>query len=142
MDLGSAGFGNNVGEAGSSVAYFGRHHSGTGADFLDRIHVKIGKGRSTQLRVGGVDAIHGEDGRGASLAVDGKLLSEIGSAIGIRHGPGRQQKELTEVTLVERQLGNLLARGSFASGGRDDGLGGPAMEDELLVTDGELDPGL
>ena len=44
-----------------------------------------------------------------TLAVDGKLLGEISASIGIRHGSGGQQEQFAEITLVERQAGNLFA---------------------------------
>jgi len=38
-----------------------------------------------------VGAVHGERGLNAALAVDGKLLGEVGGAVGVRHGAGGEQ---------------------------------------------------
>src|SRR5208337_3041496 len=43
--------GYDVGEAGSTVANFRRHHPRKRLDFLHRVHVEVGKGGATQFRV-------------------------------------------------------------------------------------------
>ena len=61
------------------------------------------------LRIGGIEAVHGEDGGHAPLAVYRKLLSEVRRPIGIGHGTGRKQEQFAEVTGVQRQTGDFPA---------------------------------
>ena len=68
----------------------------------------------------------GEYSGGAALAIDGKLLGEVGGAVGVGHGACREQEQLAEVARIQRQAGNLstgkvltptgLGRGFFAGG--------------------------
>jgi hypothetical protein len=97
------------------VTDFRRQDSGTRIDFLNRVHVEIGKRRATHLRIGGVDTVHGEDGCRAALAVYCKLLREIGGPVGVGHSAGGEEQQLAEVALVERQAGDFLARKALAT---------------------------
>jgi len=87
----------------------GRHYSGVRLHLLNGIDVEVGKCRSPHLRIGGIEAVHGEDGGHAPLAVYRKLLSEVRGPIGIGHGTGGKQKQLAEVTSVQRQTGDFPA---------------------------------
>ena len=84
------------------MADFRRYHARKRLDSLHRVDVEVGKGGAAQLRVGGIDAVHGKHGGGAPLAIHGELLGEICRAVGVGHGAGRQQQQLTEVALVQR----------------------------------------
>ena len=111
-----AGARDDVGEARGAASDFGRHPTGAGADFLHGIDVEIGEGGAAHLGIGAIGAIHGEDGRGAALAVHRELLREIRRAVGVRHGAGREQQQLAEVALVQRQRRDGLARELLAAG--------------------------
>ncbi len=102
--------GDDVGKAGGAAADFRRHPSRLRLNLLHGIDVEVTEGRSTHLRVADVSAIHGKGRFDASLAVDGKLLGEVGGSVGIRHGARRQQQQLAEVALVEWELADRLAR--------------------------------
>ena len=122
VNLSGAGFGDDVAETGSAMADFRGHDAGAGLNFLNGINVEIGKGGATQFRVGGVGAIHGEDGGDAALTIDGKLLGEIGGAIGVGHGACSEEKEFAEVAGVEGQAGNFAAGKIFAAAGLSGGF--------------------
>ena len=107
MHLIAAGLGDHVGESGSAVTGVRRHDARAGLHFLDGIDVEVGEGGAAQFGVGGVRSIDGKDGGGAALAVDGKLLSEIGGAVGVRHGAGSQEEELAKVAFIQRQAGHF-----------------------------------
>ena len=103
-----SGLGDDVGEAGGPGAHFGGHHAGIGANLLDGVHVKVSKRRPAQFRVGRINTVDGKNRAGAALAVNGKLLREVSRAVRIRRGAGAERQQLGEVTLVERQAGDLL----------------------------------
>ena len=84
-----------------------RHDARAGLHFLDGIDVEVGEGGAAEFGVGGVRSVDGKDGGGAALAVDGKLLSEIGGAVGVRHGAGSQEQELAKVAFIQRQAGHF-----------------------------------
>ena len=116
MNLVGAGFGDDVGEPGGAVADLCRHHAGTRLDLLNRVHIEVRESRSAHLRVRSVDAVRGKNRGRAALAVHGKLLGEIGGAIGVGHGAGGKQEELTEVALVKRKIGHRLAGQGLSTG--------------------------
>src|SRR6267378_5349057 len=91
------------------------HDSGIGLHFLDGVDVKVGKGSAAEFGVGRVRSVDGEDSGGAALAVDGKLLREIGGAVGVRHGAGGKQEELAEVAFIQRQSGDFPGGEMFAA---------------------------
>src|SRR5882672_11541063 len=64
-----------------------------------------------------VSSIDGKDGGGATLAVDGELLREIGGAVGVRHGAGGEEKEPAEVAFVEGQAGHFSGGETLAATG-------------------------
>ena len=97
-----AGAGDDVCEAGSTAPDFCGHPTGTGTNFLDSIDVEVGESGAANFGIGAVGAVHGEDGGGSALAVDGELLSEVGSAVGVGHGARGQKKQLAEIAFVER----------------------------------------
>ncbi len=107
----------DVGVAGGAVADLGLHDAGAGFDFLDGVDVEVGEGGAAHFGVGGVDAVHGEDGGGAALAVDGELLREVGGAVGVGHGAGGEQEQFAEVARVQGQAGDLGSGEAFAAAG-------------------------
>lgn len=109
--------GNDLSNSCGAVADLRRHYARERADFLDRVDIEIGERRPAHLRIGRVDTVHGKDCRRAALAVDGKLLREVGGAVGIRHGARSQQQQLAEVALVKWQFRDFLARELFAATG-------------------------
>ena len=50
------------------------------------------QGVRRQAHVDDVGPVHGEGRFDAALAVDGKLLGEVGGPIGVGHGAGGQQQ--------------------------------------------------
>ncbi len=74
-----------------------------------------------------------------ALAVHGKLLGEIGGAIGVGHGAGGKQKELTEVAFVERQIGHRLAGQDLPAGRLFCRLASRAGRDNLDAMRAELE---
>ena len=109
MDVVGSGFGDDVDEAGGTVTDVGGDGSGIAADFLDGVDVEVGESRAAEFGIAGIDAVHGKDGRGGALAVDGELGGEIGGAVGVGLGSGGEQQELAEVALIEGERGHLLA---------------------------------
>ncbi len=87
----------HVSETRGPVTDLGQHHAGTGLHFLDGIDIEGGEGSATHFRIGGVGSVHGKDRGHAALTVDGKLLREICSSVGVGHGPRRQQEQLAEI---------------------------------------------
>jgi hypothetical protein len=112
----SSGAGNDVGESRGAASDFGGHPAGAGADFFDRIDVEVREGGATHFGVARIGAIHGKNGSGAALAVDGELLCEIRGAVGVGHGAGGEEQELTEIALVKGQVGDGFAGQFFAAG--------------------------
>ncbi len=70
---------------------------------------------AAHLGIADVCAVHGERGLNAALAVDGKLLGEVGGAVGVGHGAGGQQKKGAEIAPVQGQLAYRLAGKRFAA---------------------------
>ena len=94
-----------------------RHDSGIGLHFLDGIHVEVGKRGAAHFRVGGVEAVQGENSGGAALSVDRELLGKVGGSISVGHGAGGQQQKLAEVTGVQGKARNLSAGKAFSTTG-------------------------
>src|SRR6266850_3248044 len=117
VDLIAAGFRNHVRESGGAVTRVRRHHARVGLHFLDGVDVEVGKGSAAKLGVRGVRSIDGKDGGGATLAVDGELLREIGSAVGVRHGAGGEEKKPAEVAFIEGQTGHFSGGETLAATG-------------------------
>src|SRR6266436_532161 len=117
MDLIAAGLRNHVRESSGAVTRVSRHYSGAGLHFLDSVDVEVGKGSAAELGVGGVRSIDGEDGGGATLAIDGELLREIGRAVGVCHGAGGEEKKPAEVAFVEGQAGHFSGGETLAAAG-------------------------
>src|SRR6266404_8514215 len=117
MDLIATGLRNHVRESSGAVTRVSRHYSGAGLHFLDSVDVEVGKGSAAELGVGGVRSIDGEDSGGATLAIDGELLREIGGAVGVRHGAGGEEKKPAEVAFVEGQAGHFSGGEPFAATG-------------------------
>ena len=117
-----AGTGDDVGKPRGAAADLGGQPAGTRTNLLHGIDIEIGEGRAAHFGIARIGAVHGKDCGGAALSVDGELLREIGGAVGVGHGAGRQQEQLAEVAFIERQLGNrfagkLLATGAGLRGG-------------------------
>jgi hypothetical protein len=87
MQFVRARLGDDICETRRTVTDFRGHHAGIGLHFLNRVDVEIGKRCSTHLRIRCVEAIHRENRCGAALTIHGKLLGEVGSAIGVGHRP-------------------------------------------------------
>ena len=136
-----AGARDDVGESGRSVPDLGRHDTGTGLDFLYGVDVEVGEGGAAHLGVGGVDAVHGEDGGGTALSVDRKLLREVGGAVGVGHGSSGEEQEFAEVARVERQAGNLGSGKTFSAAGLGRGGGLLLLGDEGSVGSREREVG-
>src|SRR5216684_7061179 len=117
MDLIAAGFRDHVRKSGGAVTRVRRHDAGVGLHFLDGVDVEVGEGSAAELGVGGVPSVDGKDGGGATLAVDGELLREIGGAVRVRHGAGGEEKESAEVTFVEGQAGHFSGGETLAATG-------------------------
>ena len=100
VDLIAAGPRDHVRESRGAVTGVRGHDAGIGLHFLDGIDVEVGKGSSAEFRIGRVRSVDGENSGGAALAVDGKLLREIGGAIGVRHGAGGKEEELAEIAFI------------------------------------------
>ena len=64
------------------------------------VDVEVGEGGASHFGVAGVGVVHREGGLDAALAVDGKLLGEVGGAVGVGHGAGGEKQQLAEVALV------------------------------------------
>src|SRR5208282_2885036 len=95
---------NDVRKSGRPSSNLRRHPAGARSNLLHRIYVEVREGRATHLRVADVGSVHREYGLHSTLTVDRKLLREVRSAVGIRHGPSGQQEQLTEITLVQWKL--------------------------------------
>ena len=80
-----------------------------------------------------IDAVHGEDGGGAALAVDRELLREVCGAVGVGLRSGSEQQQLAEIALVERESGNSAAGKALAAGGRGIYALHVAMEHQLVL---------
>ena len=74
---------------------------------------------TAHLRIADVCAVHGEGRFDSTLTVDSELLGEVGGAVGIRHGAGREEKQLAEISFVQRQFADDRTGELFASGGVD-----------------------
>ena len=92
MEAAAAGSGNDVSKTGGSAADLGRHPPGLGLNLLDRVHVEVAEGRATHLGVADIRSVHGEGGFDTALTVDGELLGEVSSSVGVGHGAGRQEQ--------------------------------------------------
>src|SRR5882672_8071181 len=88
-----------------------------------------------------VSSIDGEDGGGATLAVDGELLREIGGAVAVRHGAGGEEKKPAEVSLVEGQAGHFSGGETLAATGLGRSRVGSNEDAEFLPLGGELKSG-
>ncbi len=88
----AAGLGDCVRESRRAMSRVRGHHAGTRLHFLDGVHIEVRERGPAEFRVGGIRSIHGKDGGRAPLAVDGKLLREIRSAIRVRHRARGQQQ--------------------------------------------------
>src|SRR6185312_1973999 len=68
-------------------------------------------------RIGGVEAIQGEDGGGAALPVDRELLGKVSGAVGVGHSTSGQRSQLAEVARIQRKTGNFSAGKPLATAG-------------------------
>src|ERR1022692_2570372 len=105
----------DIGKARGAAPDLGCHPTRTGPDLLHSIDIEIREGRTADLRVGTIGAVHGEHGCGAPLAVHSELLRKIRRSIGVRHGARREQEQLAEVALVQGQRRNGFARQLLAA---------------------------
>ena len=94
--------GHHIGKTSRAVSDLGRHHSRISLHLLNRIYIEIGKRRPSQLRIGGVKPIDGENRSRTALAIHCKLLRKIRRPIRISHRARRQQQQLAEVARIER----------------------------------------
>jgi hypothetical protein len=136
-----AGFGDDVGKAGGPFAEFRRHDTGAGLHFLDGIHVEVGKSSAAEFGIAGTGAISGEDSSDAALAVDGKLLGEVGGTVGVGHGAGGEEKKFAEVALVQREIRNLLAGEAQTAGGLGRSLARWGQQLQRLILRRKLEVG-
>jgi len=117
VDLIAAGPRDHVRESRGAVTRVRGHDAGIGLHFLDGVDVEVGKSSAAEFGVGSVRSVDGEDSGGAALAVDGKLLREIGGAVGVCHGAGGKEEELAEVAFIQRQTGHFPGGEMFAAAG-------------------------
>ena len=97
------GFGDDLRIPRRSMPDFRRQHTRARFNFPDRVHVEVRERRPAHLRVGCVDAIHRKHGGAAALSVDRELLREVRGSRSSGLVARRQQQQLAEVALVERQ---------------------------------------
>ena len=111
------GFGDDLRIPRRSMPDFRRQHTRARFNFPDRVHVEVRERRPAHLRVGCVDAVHRKHGGAAALSVDRELLREVRGSVRVGLRARRQQQQLAEVALVERQRRYLLVRQVLAARG-------------------------
>src|SRR5436309_308980 len=80
--------GNHVGITGGPMTDLGGHYSRTRLYLFNRVHIEIGKGGASHLRIRGVRTVEREHCRGSPLSVDRELLGEIRGSVRVRHCAG------------------------------------------------------
>ena len=138
MDRIRSRLGHHVGETCGPVTDFGQHHAGTRLHFLDGIDIEGRERSATHFRIGGVGSVHGKDRGHAALTVDGKLLREIRSSVGVGHGARRQQEQLAEIAGVQRQARHLRSREVLSSASLRSCRSLPLPQDETGIRYGQL----
>jgi len=114
VETSAAGPGDDVGKAGASIANGRRHKTRLRLDLFDRVDVEVAEGGTAHLGIADVRTVHGKRCLNPALTVDGELLREVGSAIGIGHGAGSEQQQLAEISLIQGKLTDGVAREGYA----------------------------